>query len=251
MRNLSFSKRLVTLYLSDPQLPYAPGYGDGVARLTSTTKNVPSLPKSVSSASGSTTVTARSSVTSFYTRNASSVSSILSHHPEILWQGLGLLALTTAPFTYGYDLPCEFEILGCQIRFDPAYYEQWICHTASHFMGPLPQKAICLFCDEVSFESEDDTQSNWRRRMLHIRSHLRDFIPWERIRPDFWIMEQLRANNAISTGDYNQAIQYTERPRCEGLKPVGFKTPEQRSEEGRKLREDLEVTKEGQGLRKS
>jgi hypothetical protein len=142
------------------------------------------------------------------------------------------------PYSYGYDLPCEFFFVGCKMRFDPADFEAWITHAASHFNGSLPTTAICTFCDDdqAIFRSTGDVEMNWRERMLHIGGHLEALIPSEHIRPDFWVIEHMRDHRLISLEDYAHAIKWTERPHCGDTYSLDYETPEMIEKKKRELR---------------
>jgi hypothetical protein len=135
--------------------------------------------------------------------------------------------ITTMPFNYGYFLPCEFFFAGCNLRFDPSEFEAWISHSISHLGVSLPRKAICTFCDddEAVFESDDDPFMNWRARMLHIGEHFQDFTPYERMRPDYWVIEHMWENRVISAEDYTYAKKHTERPHLAHTYSLNYETP--------------------------
>ena len=131
------------------------------------------------------------------------------------------------PFNYGYDLPCEFFFAGCNVRFHPTQFEEWISHTASHFRSSLPKIAICTFCDNDAaiFHSDGDDMMNWRNRMIHVAAHLEDLTPSEHIRPDFWVVEHMWNHGLISEEDYADALKGTERPYCANTYPLDYETP--------------------------
>jgi hypothetical protein len=153
----------------------------------------------------------------------------------------------TMEFDYGYDLPCECLFMDCQIRFHPEYHQEWIAHGISHFtLHPLPRKLICTFCSvEFDSGSHGDRLSNYTRRMNHIGQHFYD----NRIlggslethpRPDYHLLEHFNRIGILDNEHYNAAIQYTERPSCEGLQRRGFVTPEQRERQAKEERESRE-----------
>jgi hypothetical protein len=156
--------------------------------------------------------------------SASSVSNTPPWHPQTLNQ---YLAMT--PYNYGYDLPCEFAFLGCNLRFHPEEFEAWISHSASHFVGVSPPSyTICTFCDSSTgcFRSQGDPHSNWRRRMIHIGSHFQNLEGERGLRPDFWVIQYMWSNGLLSEDDFAIAMGYSERPRCDGIVPYGQETPE-------------------------
>lgn len=156
-------------------------------------------------------------------------------------------------YNYGYDLPCEFFFTGCNLRFDPADFEVWISHTASHFGGGfLPTTAVCTFCDEdqATFHSNGDDAMNWRERMIHIGSHLEALIPSEHIRPDFWVIEHMWEHRLISPEDYAYALKGTERPRCDNTYPLDYETPDMLEKKEKALQEPYDMRNEERQRRK-
>jgi hypothetical protein len=154
-------------------------------------------------------------------------------------------------YNYGYDLPCEFFFLGCDLRFNPADVELWISHSASHFVNaPLPSTTTCTFCDEATFRSHGDAMTNWRERMLHIFDHLAEFTPSEHMRPDFWVIEHMEKFRLISPEDHTHALQGTERPHCDNLYPLGYETPDMLNKKERDSQERHDVRKEDRQRRK-
>jgi hypothetical protein len=150
------------------------------------------------------------------------------------------------PFDYGYDLPCEFFFAGCNLRFNPADFEAWISHTASHFGGSLPKKAMCTFCDDddAVFQSDGDDATNWYDRMVHIGGHLENLTPSEHIRPDFWVIEHLWNKGLISREDYDHALKGTERPACKNTYPLDYELPETHIKKERELQQFHDLAKE-------
>ena len=130
---------------------------------------------------------------------------------------------------YGYDLPCEFEFLGCYARFHPEQFEAWHQHSLTHFGdSPPPPYAMCIFCDEKEgcFGIHNDRYLNWRKRMIHIGDHFQNFAQGSRL--DHFVIEYMWARRLISEEDYKFAIQYTESPQLDGLLPPSdFEVPEQ------------------------
>jgi hypothetical protein len=153
------------------------------------------------------------------------------------------VASTVLDYDYNYELPCEFEYLGCDISFHPDQFEEWILHSVSHFgtYGP-PPKTICLFCDKAPFGDKRDAFYNWRERMLHIGDHFRHQVRQDSARPDFLVIEYMRKKHLISQEDYAWATRYTERHHCDGLVPLGYMPPELRrkEEKSKELPHDLE-----------
>lgn len=120
---------------------------------------------------------------------------------------------------YDYDLPCEFEFLGCNQRFHPQYYESWISHTASHFIGIGPPPCtVCTFCDGEGsrFGDSDDPILNWRRRMIHMGGHLAQGS-CDGFRPDYWIIEYMWSNDLISEVDYTWTMKHAIKPTFKNL----------------------------------
>ena len=137
---------------------------------------------------------------------------------------------------FAYDLPCEFAIIGCGLRFRLEQFENWISHTASHFVGfSPPPKAICTFCDDHDgiFENYSDPLANWRQRMFHIGAHYAGGMQYENLRPDYFVIDYMWRNHLLSPEDYDWAIKHTERKHCDGLVAVGHKTKEMRRKEER------------------
>ncbi|KAH8600762.1 hypothetical protein B0O99DRAFT_502638, partial [Bisporella sp. PMI_857] len=122
------------------------------------------------------------------------------------------------PFNYDYDLPCEFAFLGCHVNIHPAWLEEWIAHSLSHFGTlPPPQESICIFCDDM-FRSHGNPISAWRDRMMHIEGHYKNLECG--IRPDFFVIEYMGRNNLISAEDLSFFMAYSERPSCGNLVPL-------------------------------
>jgi len=61
--------------------------------------------------------------------------------------------------------------------------------------------------------------------MVHIGNHLQNLAQNEHPRPDYHVMEHLWKNEVITDEDYRYQIEYTERPSCDGLVPLGFRKP--------------------------
>jgi hypothetical protein len=121
-----------------------------------------SIASDVSCSSSSFDCQSRDSSISSRTSANSGISS-LTHIPPWEKKKLILHPQLGVSNYYDYDLPCEFEFLGCNLRFHPEYFEAWISHTASHFVRTSPPScAICTFCDGERFEDYEDPVSNWR-----------------------------------------------------------------------------------------
>lgn len=155
--------------------------------------------------------------------------------------------LTMAPFPHGYSLPCEFAFLGCHLRFDPEYQDDWISHSASHFsIYSPPPKVICTFCDREydSAEGGVDSRTNWTSRMIHIGCHFREAHrvsdqEMQHPRPDYFVVEHMWNNNMLDKEQYLDLIEYTERPKCDNLDlfPLGYQAPEMRRRAERQERQ--------------
>lgn len=62
--------------------------------------------------------------------------------------------------------------------------------------------------------------------MIHIGGHYHYQTPHETMRPDFHVLEHLYRNRLLSGAEYDWAMSYTERARCDGMVEEGFQTPE-------------------------
>ncbi|KAL2071404.1 hypothetical protein VTL71DRAFT_12639 [Oculimacula yallundae] len=115
---------------------------------------------------------------------------------------------------YDYELPCEFHMLGCYIKFHPEDYRHWIAHSLSHFIdhGP-PSKTVCTFCDDPNGYIQDpfDPKESWKARMLHIGAHHRDHRGALGNRPDYRLLKHLRRCNLINEGQFESLMTFTER----------------------------------------
>lgn len=244
--------RIGYLYLESPDQPYIPGYRDRTIiavddkaiklQLSSSQTPTDSTVSSYSRYSIADSLGHQDSMSSV----ATSTNSVPPwHHPTLNQQ------LNMTPYNYGYDLPCEFIVIGCTLSFHPSQFEAWIAHSASHFTGNLPPKAICTFCDDedTSFESQYDMQLNWRNRMLHIGGHLQNFSPYEHMRPDYFVFDHMWANGLVSAEDYEHIMKYTEQPLCSGLVPLNHETPEMMLKKERNLRLIHDLAKEKRLMR--
>ena len=154
-------------------------------------------------------------------------------------------------YDYGYDLPCEFFFIGCNVRLSPAHLEEWISHSLSHFVdAPLPSTAICTFCDEATFQSQGDAEINWRNRMLHIHEHLEDLTPSTNMRPDYWVIEHLQKHELISQEDHTHAVQGTERPLCDNLYSLNYELPEMLRAREKALQQPHDMGKEKRQMKR-
>ncbi|EKD17039.1 hypothetical protein MBM_04616 [Drepanopeziza brunnea f. sp. 'multigermtubi' MB_m1] len=140
------------------------------------------------------------------------------------------------PVDYNYDLPCEFVAHGCNLRFHPENYQDWLSHSTSHFMGfAPPPSTICIFCDQ-SFKNPEDPNSSWTERMTHIGSHYQEGHDFERSRPDFFLLRHLKECRLITDEEYESLASWSERKPCEGLVDRDFKSPEMVARELRNSR---------------
>lgn len=151
-----------------------------------------------------------------------SISSLGSQPPIPPWTLASIpMAIATRPKDQKYELPCEFEFMdACEVIFLPDNIEDWIAHSATHFVGGSPpQIAVCTFCDsrEGTFQSDGDPIMNWRKRMIHIGSHFRDLAVGHHLRPDFYVVEHMKTLGRISDERYDELMGFTERPKCDGL----------------------------------
>ena len=154
--------------------------------------------------------------------------------------------IARTPHDYGYDLPCEFFFVGCNLRFHPVHFEAWVSHTASHFDGSLPRKAICPFCDHADgiFRNNGDDMANWRQHMIHVAAHLEELTPSKYIRPDFEVIEHMREHGLISKDDYAYALKGTERPYCANTYPLDYELPGMQEKEQRELQAPYDMRNE-------
>jgi hypothetical protein len=202
----------------------------------------------------------RSSISSGSESDTSSRRSSNSSAPSLgpPWQQNLNQALTMAPFNYGYDLPCEFASIGCNLRFYPGDFEAWIAHSVSHFVGhPPPLRTICTFCDQEfdSSHNPHNASRNWRDRMVHIGGHFREYRRadggelYHRY-PDFWTLEHMCIKDLMSADDYAYATKYSQRPHCDNTYPLGYKTPEMLASQERNSRASYDLGKEDRQRRR-
>ncbi|CAG8976187.1 hypothetical protein HYALB_00009500 [Hymenoscyphus albidus] len=168
--------------------------------------------------------------------------------------------LTMGDYNSGYDLPCEFSFLGCQVQFRPELHQEWIAHGASHFTQYAPPpRLVCTFCDaefDVSRNNGDRT-ANYRRRMNHIGEHFRNnrtldvnLPPASHRRPDYHVLDYMRHKGLIDERDYKDLIRYSERPHCENLRPLGHVSPEMQARKSRDNRRPHDLAREERQRRK-
>jgi hypothetical protein len=81
--------------------------------------------------------------------------------------------------------------------------------------------------------------------MLHIGGHFRELTPETALRPDFFVIQHMRAYGLISQEDYESAMKFTERPSgCDGLVPLGYKTPRMLMKQEKDLQKSHDLGKE-------
>ena len=80
--------------------------------------------------------------------------------------------------------------------------------------------------------------------MEHIHGHFRDGVPPGSARPDFFVIDHMCENGLISRSDHKLAMEYTERPYCEGLKPLGWEPEEKKLQRERDLQQPYDIGKE-------
>lgn len=85
--------------------------------------------------------------------------------------------------------------------------------------------------------------------MIHIAAHL---TAGERgLRPDFWVIEYMHGIGKLPQKGYEFVMSYTERPRCSGIVPLGYKTPEQEKLEEREYRQEHDQAREDRFRRRT
>lgn len=183
------------------------------------------------------------------TSTTSSQSTGRSSHLSRSFSSSSVSTMSNTPHGCGYDLPCEFQLYtACDVRFHGLEVRPWISHLNTHFDRYLPPpKSLCIFCDNVSFESPSrsrrDLSETWTRRMMHILEHIRALEPLETSRPDFFVVKYLWENGLMDEQDYTSAIGYSERPehfnhRDLVPRPLGTK-----SSKTQKMKEDKKAEK--------
>jgi hypothetical protein len=80
--------------------------------------------------------------------------------------------------------------------------------------------------------------------MIHIGGHLQNFTSSELVRPDYFVLDHMRKHGIISAEDYKFSMKYTERPRCDGLVPYGYLTPDMRTKTESSKQEIDDLAKE-------
>lgn len=236
--------RIQCLYLdnSEDRPPFFAGESDSTPKERTDTHPVHSAV--ARSASNVSTVSSASKSSDLSSSGHQSSISSVSTSPTVPAQ------VEMVHFNYGYDLPCEFGFVGCEMRFYQAQVEAWISHSESHFFNfPPPPKAICVFCDDV-FESHGNNGLNWRERMLHILDHLENLQPGESMRPDFWVIEYMWEKQLISPKDYEDAKEYTERPHCDNLVSLDWETPDMVMRKERNSQESHDLRSERRQMRR-
>ncbi|KAJ4307168.1 hypothetical protein N0V88_000547 [Collariella sp. IMI 366227] len=121
------------------------------------------------------------------------------------------------PMRPGQILWCEFsELLECPATFGLDDTGGWIQHHIDHLGGSFPQQFVCWFCDSHPFTttSPDEAPFLFDQRMQHVRQHIFDHprLTNEHMRPDFFVIKHLRANNLLSEEMYQHVINYNEAP---------------------------------------
>lgn len=78
--------------------------------------------------------------------------------------------------------------------------------------------------------------------MVHIATHFQQRARQADMRPDFFIIEYMWKKGLLTVEDYKWAIRGSERPPCDGLVDIGYKTPEmkRKNEKSKEHRHDLE-----------
>ncbi|TVY26634.1 hypothetical protein LHYA1_G004107 [Lachnellula hyalina] len=237
----SHTQPLVEAPFSSPQAYSKPPYPPYVS----------SAPSRSSASRSSTSWASESDKSSRRSSNSSAPSS----GPP--WQPNLNEVLAMAQFDYGYDLPCEFIYSGCHMRFYPGDFEAWISHSISHFgEHPPPLRTICTFCDQEfdCTHNPSDAWRTWKDRMVHIGAHFGEYrqegVEVNHGKPDFWTLEYMSTKHLITAGDYAHAIRYSQRPPCDNLYPLDYKTPEMQAREERNSHASYDLRKENRNRRK-
>ncbi|KAI1388734.1 uncharacterized protein F4822DRAFT_254714 [Hypoxylon trugodes] len=158
-------------------------------------------------------------------------------------------------------LPCEFVGMHCQLSFHASDVENWINHIITdHLSNQLPIRAICLFCDDYTFDStanelNGDTYTNFWNRMMHIREHFLDGERICNIRPDFCMYEHLHDQNLIPEETYRMVMKYNELPyghsQLKHIRPRTFVSPEELKRTEKSNRVLIDHTKEERSRKRS
>jgi len=170
--------------------------------------------------------------------------------PPVLHIGLPNSTPTTPPPNPEHVLRCEFFVVGCEARFHPDNYHDYVLHSISHFQNhPPPTKSLCIFCDEcdAEFENVRDPEAAWQERMAHISNHLQGQIRFAKMRPDFFVIDYMGDNKLLDPKDYTKYKRFTERSRpqrCPHLLPAGTKLEEVKRKEEKKMEERHDLEKE-------
>ncbi|KAI1430667.1 hypothetical protein GGR50DRAFT_168838 [Xylaria sp. CBS 124048] len=127
-----------------------------------------------------------------------------------------------APHNPAKPLPCEFAIYGeCDWLFYLSREDAWIDHIVSqHLQGNLPPKVDCWFCDCDTFDAKEagvDRRTNYRRRMLHIREHIREGFTVNNMRPDFHFDDHVRRARLVTEEASNVVRRYSETLLIPGM----------------------------------
>ena len=90
--------------------------------------------------------------------------------------------------------------------------------------------------------------------MVHIGAHFGEYrqegVEVNHGNPDFWTLEYMSTKHLITTGDYAHAIRYSQRPPCDNLYPLDYKTPEMQAREERNSHASYDLRKENRNRRK-
>ncbi|KAJ2903928.1 hypothetical protein MKZ38_009092 [Zalerion maritima] len=116
-------------------------------------------------------------------------------------------------------LACEFsKALGCNEEFGIDQVNEWIRHHANHLGRKYPIKCICWYCDEQQFDSPNgtsfgDLEWNFRRRMLHICSHLKDTTIESSFTfsPDYRMLYHMAEIGVVSWQRFEDLVPYSYR----------------------------------------
>lgn len=115
-------------------------------------------------------------------------------------------------------LPCEFaKYSRCRRTFPLTDLDQWMDHIiVDHLDHKLPNKCVCWFCDDISFDAEaqkTDRLNNFFLRLEHIRDHFRDdHYTVDEIRPDFAFISHLHHHQLISDRMFHRTESWGESP---------------------------------------
>ncbi|KAI1188442.1 hypothetical protein F5B17DRAFT_268645 [Nemania serpens] len=139
-------------------------------------------------------------------------------------------------------LPCEFVgYSDCEQNFDIDDFNSWVEHIVSvHLRHRLPKTVVCWFCDDEVFNSKKgDRESNFRRRMWHIRGHiLQQGLTLHNIRPDHYMNAHLFKNGLIHEERFHAVQRWGEVPQGSWIIAHDAMPPERQA---RDLRQGIEV----------